>query len=56
MWVQCWETCSTHPHYGSDFDSDSEDYDSGDFDSEDYDSEDYDSEDYDFDEVANAIN
>ena len=46
VWVQCWETCSTHPHYGSDFDSDSEDYDSGDFDSEDYD----------FDEVANAIN
>ena len=30
VWVQCWETCSTHPHYGSDFDSE-------DFDSEDYD-------------------
>eukprot|EP00985_Skeletonema_marinoi_P026404 scaffold20452_cov150-Skeletonema_marinoi.AAC.10 len=54
VWVQCWETCSTHPHYGSDFDS--EDYDSGDFDSGDFDSEDFDSEDYDYDEVADAIN
>eukprot|EP00984_Skeletonema_dohrnii_P022390 scaffold11527_cov105-Skeletonema_dohrnii-CCMP3373.AAC.3 len=54
VWVQCWETCSTHPHDGSDFDS--EDYDSEEYDSEDYDSEDFDSEDYDYDEVADAIN